>query len=191
MIKIIALDLGGVLAYQDYSKLSKHERLLLKIYLDKNYSNLRLQKNTQELVIEIEEKIEDIYSKLYVLMEKSIEYLEVIRQLGYQSSLWTNNRTAINKWLNSVGITNYISPKYICNSCNMPNGINKPDRKFYISALRQIQALPQQVLFVDDDERNIESAKNIGIPTIYYSNTEVNLITSIQEKIKKLERKRL
>ncbi len=191
MIKIIALDLGGVLAYQDYSKLSNHEKLLLNIYLGKNYSNLRLQKKSQPLFLEVEEKIEDIYSKIYNLTDESMKCLEFIKSSGYQSSLWTNNRTAINKWLRGSGITDYISPKYICNSCYMPTGTNKPDIRFYISALKQIQTLPQHVLFIDDDLKNIKSAECIGISTLHYSDPHQNLTVSIQEKIKKLERRYL
>lgn len=191
MLKIVAFDLGGVLAYQDDSRLNNHEKFLLKFYLDKQYSKLKLQKEKQELVLETELKIDDIYSKLYALAPGSLDCLEFIKQSGYQASLWTNNRNAIKKWLINSGITHYIPQKYICNSCNMSNGTNKPDTKFYISALNQIQGLPYQVLFVDDDSKNIEGAKKIGIPSLLYQSTATNLKESVKAKIKVLERSSL
>lgn len=189
MIKIIALDIGGVIAYQDFSRLSEQEKFLLQMYREEisisNFSQLELIKIKKE----IDEKIKDIYTKLYVLMDDSLDTLKYIKQKNFIPSIWTNNRPAIYSWLKQSGILMYISSTQICNSCDMPRGINKPNPRFYKIALRQLSSKPSQVLFVDDDYRNVSVARKLGIKCIHYSNQEQRLKETIIQKIKVLERK--
>jgi len=183
MIKIIAFDIGGVLAYPDKQQLTNHEKLLLQLYLNK-------EKMDFELKQEVTEKIDSIYQKLYIPIEKNFQTLESIVKSGYLPSIWTNNRPTITAWIESSGIGKYLLPQFLCNSCNMPSGVNKPNPMFYIHALRQMGTLSNQVLFIDDNKKNIIEGEKLGISGIQYQ-TEQNLEEEIKQKIKQLERKYL
>ncbi|PIR04638.1 MAG: hypothetical protein COV57_03370 [Candidatus Liptonbacteria bacterium CG11_big_fil_rev_8_21_14_0_20_35_14] len=49
-------------------------------------------------------------------------------------------------------------------------GINKPDPKIYSLALDKIKSNPEESIFIDDLEKNLEPAKKLGIATILYEN---------------------
>lgn len=55
----------------------------------------------------------------------------------------------------------------------------KPDRGFYIEAIRKTGLKVEETLFVDDNFDNIESAKTVGIKTIW-----LNPLGSVLEKLK-------
>lgn len=183
MIKFIAFDIGGVLAYPDKQQLTNHEKLLLQAYLNEI-------KMDSELEQEVTEKINGIYQKLYIPIEKNFQTLESVVKSGYLPSIWTNNRPAITAWIKSSGIDKYLLSQFLCNSCNMPNGINKPNFMFYIHALRQMGALANQVLFIDDNKKNIVEGEKLRISGIHYQ-ADQNLEEEIKQKIKQLERKHL
>lgn len=183
MIKVIALDIGGVLAYVDEQALSNHEKLLLHSYLNGNELSHSIKQ-------EINEKINGIYQKLYIPIDSSFSTLEFIHKQGYLLSLWTNNRPAIQAWIESSGIQKFLLPNYLCNSCDMPNGVNKPNFKFYHYALKRIHQEPQRILFVDDKIENVRSAQKLGIASFQYQGT-LNLEEELKQKIKRLERKSL
>jgi len=54
-------------------------------------------------------------------------------------------------------------------------GIKKPDPGIYHEALKFAKALPQECLFIDDQEKNIIPAKLLGFQTLHYQSYE-NLV---------------
>jgi FMN phosphatase YigB (HAD superfamily) len=51
----------------------------------------------------------------------------------------------------------------------------KTDSKFYISCLKQSESKPNEVLFIDDNLKNITVAKEVGINTIFYENNKLTI----------------
>lgn len=187
MIEVIALDIGGVLAYVDESALSSQERYLLYVYLNRIEIPVSFKK---DVLIEVEEKINGIYQKLYIPMDSTFSTLEFLKQKNYLISLWTNNKPAIKAWIKSSGIDKFLTPLFLCNSCDMKDGVNKPNPEFYHYALKRIHYSPNQVLFIDDNLKNVQSAEGVGIEILQHQQ-ENNLQEEIKEKIKVLERKSL
>ncbi|MBE9460561.1 HAD family hydrolase [Dyadobacter subterraneus] len=58
-------------------------------------------------------------------------------------------------------------------------GFMKPDPDFYLEALKQADLKAEETVFIDDNFDNIESAKTVGIETIW-----LNPLGSILEKMK-------
>lgn len=58
-------------------------------------------------------------------------------------------------------------------------GFMKPDRDFYIEAIKKTGLKVEETLFIDDNFDNIESAKTVGIETIW-----LNPLGSVLEKLK-------
>lgn len=50
-------------------------------------------------------------------------------------------------------------------------GLAKPDPRFYEFALRQIDVRRSNLLFVDDNLRNVEAARTLMLPSIRFENT--------------------
>jgi FMN phosphatase YigB (HAD superfamily) len=49
-------------------------------------------------------------------------------------------------------------------------GSRKPMKKIYTDALSIAQAVPARTLFIDDRERNLVPARDLGINTILFEN---------------------
>lgn len=52
-------------------------------------------------------------------------------------------------------------------------GLRKPDKDFYQLLLEQNNLSPQESLFIDDLDKNIEAAEKLGIQTFYLNNESI------------------
>ncbi len=52
-------------------------------------------------------------------------------------------------------------------------GLLKPDVKIYQKVLQKLDALPEEVIFVDDKPRNVEAAQSIGIYGIVFAQNTI------------------
>jgi putative hydrolase of the HAD superfamily len=51
-------------------------------------------------------------------------------------------------------------------------GTNKPDSVMYATAIEKLGLPPEETLFVDDDPRNLEPAKELGMSAIHFESVE-------------------
>lgn len=60
-------------------------------------------------------------------------------------------------------------------------GITKPDKEIYLHTLQKINSKPEESLFVDDSQTNVDGAINVGINGFLYTDSEnfSNYITSL------------
>ncbi|OQA13168.1 MAG: Alpha-D-glucose-1-phosphate phosphatase YihX [bacterium ADurb.Bin363] len=63
-------------------------------------------------------------------------------------------------------------------SCNP--GINKPDREIYMICLERLGLAPEECVFIDDTERNIQAAEKLGLNTILYKSFDEFKLEFIQ-----------
>ena len=189
-IKYILLDLGGVLVPETMLIINKQISELLGInfeelkkanldiyslvpigkmtlleFYTKTLERLNLKKpSPQELL----SKHIDVYEKNFKIFK---EVLEIIRGLmnlkKYEVVSFTNTEKEIvefNKAKNRV--FNLFDKNYI--SCEI--GLMKPDLKAYEFVLRDLDAQPSEVIFIDDKIENLKPAKQLGMDTILYKN---------------------
>lgn len=57
--------------------------------------------------------------------------------------------------------------------------VAKPDARIYQLALMRLGMQPEEVVFVDDNECNIEAAQRLGMHTVHFKNT-AQAITEVQ-----------
>ena len=50
-------------------------------------------------------------------------------------------------------------------------GFRKPDPRFYTHIMQSLQVEPHEIVFVDDDQRNVSAARNLGINGIQFTDT--------------------
>ncbi len=51
-------------------------------------------------------------------------------------------------------------------------GVRKPNIKVYLAVLKKADAKPEETVFIDDKEKFLEPAKNIGIKTILFTSPQ-------------------
>lgn len=103
-----------------------------------------------------EYKVTDTSS--YIFFEKSKETLLKLKadyKLGIISDTWPS----VERILASGGVVDLFDTKTY--SCNL--GTWKPDKKMYIHALDQMGLPPEQTVFIDDWEPNLDGAAAFGI----------------------------
>ena len=104
-------------------------------------------------------------------MKKIDGGLDIARQLkanGYKIVILSND---------SVEMSNHRRKKYgfddlfdnLIISCYY--GVIKPDRKIYDIALNEMKIKPEQAIFIDDRQENIDTANMLGITGIFFENS--------------------
>lgn len=176
IIKTIAFDLGGVLAYRNFSLLSEEELYLYKIYMNRH------QVQNKKVVSYASQKMPEIYLKIYRLAKGAFEALELLKETEIRPSIWTNNTGAIDAWFEETNIYRYIKKEDIINSFYI--GKDKPSPFFYHKALELLCSYPEDVLFLDDDMKNILGAQKCGIQGKLYIESE-GLVSTITREISK------
>ena len=97
----------------------------------------------------------------YIFFEKSKETILKLKEkykLGIISDTWPS----ADRILQSGGIEGLFDCKTY--SCHL--GISKPDKRMYLHALEQMGLPPEQTVFVDDWENNLDGAAACGIRPI-------------------------
>src|SRR3989344_500849 len=49
-------------------------------------------------------------------------------------------------------------------------GIEKPDKKAFLMVLKEEELNPEQTIFVDDKQKNLDAAKKLGMKTVIFKN---------------------
>ncbi len=178
-IKIIAFDFVGVLVKEKDIKLSelqnKLERKFGSFNTDIEYYNWA-EKETKLSVDKIKKETEKIINILYEIKEPNI-----FKQLSnYKIVLATNHLSQLTTYIENQNIFKKI--EYIFNSGDL--NLLKNNKLFYKIMCNKLDVKPEEILFIDDNKENIETAKSFGIETILYSNNSGILSNIIIETLK-------
>lgn len=92
--------------------------------------------------------------------------LELINHLReqYRVVCFTNTEPEIAKLNKKRGLFDYFEGAFTSSEM----GLSKPDPKSYQKVLDELRIKPQQAIFIDNDQNNVEAAKKIGINGIVY-----------------------
>ena len=118
--------------------------------------------------------------KLLNPMEKSIRFLKVMKEKGYQIYLLSNiSEDAVSYLTETQSFMELIDGKVY----SYEEKINKPDPRIYQILLNRYRLKPEEVLYFDDLSSNIEQAKQLGMHGIVFKGREsIELAKSILEK---------
>ena len=97
------------------------------------------------------------------------EAIEIAKQLAesgkYFMATINNEVMELNEYrLANFGLRKYFSVFF--SSCFM--GLRKPDEPIYRAVLQMVQRDPEECLFIDDREINLEAPRKLGMPTIHF-----------------------
>lgn len=186
MIKTIIFDFGNVLANDADAFDSTYKSIASLLKIDVETINQTWNKHWPAMGIGQESFLEffkellsqsqtnttltqivDIYKNNIQINDQAIELVKELKAKGYRLLLLSNDTKEGTKWrLDKV--KKYFSKNY--SSAIM--GLKKPDPKAFEYVLAKEKIKPEETLFIDDRERNIEAAKNLGFQIILFKNLD-------------------
>ena len=174
MIKVIAFDLVGVLVTEKEINLNDTEEKLERLFganiSDEDYIN-KAKLITNENIIDI---TKNIINKLYVVKDRDI-FRKIEEKYQVKIIIATNHVSYIKDYIiNNLDIEN-IDDIIISAKINKI----KPNKDFYEYILDKYNIKNNELLFIDDNIKNINAAASMNINTI-----KVNKDTDILEKLK-------
>lgn len=180
MIKVIAFDFVGVLAFEKDINLTIEEEQLEKLFgpnlNDNDYLNK--VKSIIENKTQIIKTTKDIINKLYEIKDKDIFKIIKHKYPNIKLIIATNHLSYIKEFINKSFDTKYIDDIIISAEINKI----KPNNNFYEHILNKYNINPNELLFIDDNITNINSANNMNINTIKINKND-NLLENIINNI--------
>jgi putative hydrolase of the HAD superfamily len=103
-----------------------------------------------------------------VIDERIIKTVNDLREKGIKCYLVSDQEKYRAEFLlNELGLGKFFDGHFI--SCQV--GFSKSDDKFFQNVIGNISPIvPQEIMFWDDDKKNIEPAKKLGIDARFYQN---------------------
>lgn len=195
MVKTVIFDLGGVLIDNPSSQMFAHFETTLGLPSTVLYPSIQkywkewergdlLESELWQLVGNDLGRTFEITDSLWLngflqAHKEKPEMFELLRRLktnGYQTALLSNIEFPIMQFIQS---RNYQHLDSFIFSCVVK--MSKPDRDIYDYTLALLHAKPEETIFIDDKEENIQTANSIGIHGLYFQNH-----STLQNDLKKL-----
>ena len=197
-ISTVFFDIGGVLLTDGWDRDSR--RLAAKHFgVDWNDYSERHEKVAHEIEtnrLTLEEYLdftifdrprsftrEEFRAFMFAQSQPRPETIEIAKTLAesrkFLMATINNEILELNVYrLREFGLRKYFSAFF--SSCFL--GIRKPDEPIYRTALNTVQRLPDESLFIDDREENLEVPRKLGMLTIQFQNA--GLLQSSLRKLK-------
>ncbi len=164
MIKVIAFDFVGVLANEKDVFLTNAEEKLEKMFGD-NINDEDYLIEARKIVdrdIDITQITERLIDKLYKIKDQKLFKKIKDQYDGIKIVIATNHVSFVKKIIKASYTPNYLDDIIISAEIHKI----KPNKEFYIHILEKFNIQPNELLFIDDNLKNIEGAKKLGINTI-------------------------
>ncbi len=178
MIKVIAIDLVGVLVTEKDIDLTKEEDKLERM-LGSNTSDIEYINKAKSIINdenEIIKTIINIFDKLYLVKDKDLLKKIKNKYPNIKIIIATNHVSFIRRYLENIYSKEELDDIIISAEINRI----KPNKSFYNYILDKYNIIPSELLFIDDSIINIDGASILGINTI-----KVEKNTNILEEIDK------
>ena len=164
MIKVIAFDLVGVLVNEKDIELTNIEEKLERMFGDNlNDSDYLIEARKQiSKDVEIIQVTEDIMNKLYKIRDKDLFKKLKEKYKGVKVVIATNHLSFVKKFIEKSFDMHDLDAILI--SAEMHK--IKPNADFYEHILNRFHIQPQELLFLDDNIKNVNGAEVLGISVI-------------------------
>lgn len=116
------------------------------------------------------EVLKGLIIETFPIDERVVQKLRELHDRGFKLVLLSNQS---HDWLESVIKEHKLGEIFDSNMSSYIQGRIKPDPEMFLYALAQTENLAEEVLFIDDNEKeNIPAAEKLGINTIHFQNYE-------------------
>ena len=176
-IKLIMLDLVGVLVFERDDVLNDKEDKIERLF-GPNLSDEEYLNNKTNIIYDKNEIIDitkNIINKLYYVKDKDI--FKKIKEINSKVKvvIATNHVSFVKEFINSHFDINYLDDLIISAEINRI----KPNLDFYEFILNKYKINATELLFLDDNIKNINGANVLGIKTIRVEKS-INMIDEIK-----------
>ncbi len=185
-IKAIVFDYGGVIEGKpnpdfllNMSRILDIDYEICKeVYLKNNYlfhvEGLAFEELWKKLLVQFgrTEKEKEMIDFLRTEHNKDInqdliDLIKILRKNGYKTGILSNNLTEVNQDIKNFGIDKFFDVILISEDI----GYRKPDPKAFKILLEKLAIKPKELVFIDDNESSLSTAKEIGYyPLLYINN---------------------
>ena len=179
MIKSIIFDFAGVIGSDGYWVLLK-ERLLnfedKKIFFhnlsikvdDGTISNKEFVKIiARELKISEEIVWKEIFKRI-IINQELLEIISKLKKL-YKICLLTN---FTNEWMKELFEVYQLEKYFDVKVISSLEKLAKPDKKIYLIALNLLKLKPNEAVFIDDRQYNVDGGEEVGIKSLLFVSNE-------------------
>jgi len=182
-IKAIVFDIGDVLLLENdkevfpklVDRFGLHEENFREIrgrYVDKAlvihrntfWYERKIAKGLKINFINFRDYWQELREKYFDFNEEGKKILNSVKKQEYFLVSLTNVTYSHELIRNKMGVYNLFD----LNFKSRDLGISKPSEKIFKKMLKKIKFLPQQILFIDDKESNLEVAKKLGVNVIQF-----------------------
>jgi epoxide hydrolase-like predicted phosphatase len=174
MIKAIIFDFFGVLCTDEYwnyiRRNQKNAGSLAQWANDVNLGRVSWQDFVEKVAKETSQTPEAV-EKLYETEQINPALLPLIEKLHgkYKTAVLTNASSEFFRTIvDSTGLDKFFDEIIISSELQMA----KPNPKFYEYALNKLGVQANEAVFIDDIEKYVEAAKQLGMQAILYQNFE-------------------
>ena len=122
-----------------------------------------------------EEMRNEILSR-FILRRWMLDYVLFLRNLGHHTSILSDQTQWLTELNTKLDFFKYFDSVF--NSYYL--GISKRDPETFAIIADQIQTPTEQIVFIDDNEGNVQRAKSTGYEGIYYRN-QTQFLTEMKE----------
>jgi len=181
MINTIIFDFGGVLGTNSnlifYETLAKHgisKNKALEIW-KKHWPKMKIDderidaiwKTIKEYTTSNIENISADYNSLISVDQEMISFCKVLKQKGYKLGMLANETY---DWMNIKRQKGNLDKIFdvVYSSADIKS--SKPSSESYLKTLKSLNAKPEETLFIDNLNSNIEAAEKLGIKSILFTN---------------------
>lgn len=192
-INTFIFDCFGVICDPVLNGWYKENRLkhgLVDENLQSVFKNFDLGKLSEDDIVEYFLKYDDVNSTKEKLREEIDSFLKLdsnladiilkLKNKGFKTVLLSNANAS---FFERKIYTDYPEFKNLFNEIVISSevGITKPDKEIYLHALEKINSKPEESLFIDDSQTNVDGALIVGMQGFLYTDSK-----SFAEHIKSL-----
>ena len=169
-IKAIIFDYFGVISSDEYWDFVGTDKELTSDWLDLanrvNLGKLSWQEFLQGLADKTGKTLGEVKA-VYEQEKLNPQLIALIKELKahYKIGLLTN---AHHDFIEPILDKSHITDLFDAVTVSSRVGAIKPDAKIYQSCLKQLGVQPNEAIFIDDIERNVEGALEVGIKSLLY-----------------------
>lgn len=108
------------------------------------------------------------------LCEENVVQIQALKDKGYRVALLSNTNPFVASWIRNeilgIGLDSYIDRRHQYLSYEMK--CMKPAKEIFERLLAAEGFIPEETLFIDDSEANLQSARSLGIRTFLVNDGE-------------------
>ncbi len=164
MIKIVAFDLVGVLVNEKDVELTPEEDKLERMF-GSNINDADYLMDARKIINKdsiLMRTTEDLIDKIYKVKDRELFRKIKEKYPNLKIIIATNHVSYVRNFIGESFGVNYLDDVLISAEIHKI----KPNLDFYEHIINKYNIKPNELLFLDDDDKNIEGAQHLGINTI-------------------------